>query len=90
MRFEIINGKVTENTPSNEKKRKENNQERPIEIDNLDYSIPQPPHLPTTEDLLNVLIGKINVNNDKFEFITRHFIPCQTQLPRDLFFDDDF
>lgn len=81
MKFEIINGKVTENPPSNKKKRKVNIQETPIEIDNFDYSIPQPPQLPTTYDLLKVLIGKINLINDKFDFITHHFILYQTQLP---------
>lgn len=43
MRFEILNGKVTENPPSSDKKRKENSQQEAIEIDDFDYSIPQPP-----------------------------------------------
>lgn len=43
MRFEIINGKVTKKPISNEKNRKPSDQEIPIEIDDFDYFIPQPP-----------------------------------------------
>lgn len=62
------------------RREKKKNQEIPIEIDNFDYSIPQPSQLPSTEDLLKVITRKKNVINDKFNFITRHFTPDQTQL----------
>lgn len=66
----MINGKITEKLPSNVKKIKTNSQEVLIELDDFEYFIPQPPQLPTTKDILKVIIEKINVINDKFDFIT--------------------
>lgn len=72
MKLEIINGRVTKNTPSNEKKIKFKSQEIPIEIDNPDNSIPQ---LSTSKDMLKIISGKIDVVNCKIDFIVRQFIP---------------
>lgn len=60
MKLEIINGRVIENTPSNEKKIKFKSQEIPTEIDNTDNSIPQ---LSTSKDILKIISGKIDVVN---------------------------
>lgn len=65
---------MTEKT-SSENKRKDNDQESPLELDYFDHTIPQ---LPLTKELLKVMIVKINVINNKIDFITRHFIPDPT------------
>lgn len=48
IQFEIINGKVTENPSSGEKKIKINDKETPMEIYGFDCFFPRPPQLPTT------------------------------------------
>lgn len=73
--------------PSNEKKIEVDDQEEPIDLEDFDYIIP---HLSSIEDLLKVTIKKIDITNDKIDYITRDFIKNQTQLPWDLFLDNDF
>lgn len=60
------------------RKKKKYYQEEPITIDDSNYFIPISFQLPSIENLL------------KFDFITRHFILNKTQLPQELFTDDDF
>lgn len=87
MKYEIIDEKVNEKASSNEKNRKENNQEEHIEIDDFDNFILQSPSI---EDLLKAMIEKIDMVNVKIDFTTQHFIPDSTQLPQDLFLNEDF
>lgn len=58
---------MTDNPSSNEKKRKANDQQASIELEDFDYFIPQ---LPSVENILKVIIGKINMINENFDFIT--------------------
>ena len=76
MKYEIINEKLTENT-SNENKTNANDQE-PLDLEDFDYIIP---HLLSIEDLLKVNIKKIDITNDKIDYITRDFIKNPGQLP---------
>lgn len=71
MKFEIINRRITQNPSSNEKKRKSKSQEIPLEIDISNNIIPQ---LPTIKDILKIINGKIDVINDRIDFIVQHFI----------------
>lgn len=86
IRCEIIEAKVIEK-PSNKKKRKVDNLKAPIDLEDFDYIIP---HLPSTEDILKVIIKKHDMTNDKIDFITRDFIKDPTHLPREFVLDDDF
>lgn len=70
MRYEIIDGNLIENT-SNEKKSKMDDQEAPLDVEDFDSDIPQ---LPSYEDILKVIIMKLDTTNDEIDFITRHFI----------------
>ena len=81
MKYELINGKIIENAPSNEKKRKSKNREIPIEIESLDDF----PQILTTKYFLKIVSGKIDVINDKINFIVQHFIPYKNQLPHNFF-----
>lgn len=71
MRYEIIDGKVIEK-PSNKKKEKD-------AWSYFDYHNPQ---LSSIKDPFKVIIKKLDKTNNKFDFITRHFIPYPKQLTR--------
>lgn len=77
MKYDIINGKVTEKL-SKENKITVYDQKALVDMEYFDYMISQ---LPSIEDLLKVIIKYIDITNNNINFITRHLIKDQVLIP---------
>lgn len=86
MHYELKNGKIIWKPFTNKRKRKSSSQDIPIEIIENDDSSPQ---ILTTRDLMKRLFGKIEILNEKIDFIAHHLIPDKSKLPHHLFHQDD-
>ena len=64
-----------------------NDQEALVDLEDFDYDIPQ---LPIAEDLLKIIIKKLNKINDKIDFLTHHFIQDLGKLTQYFFMHDYF
>lgn len=69
------------------KKRKVEDQEALVNLEDFEYDIPQ---IPLTKDILNIIIINLEKINDNINFQAHHFGLDLGKIPPRLFTDDDF